>query len=206
MRLLLIRHGETESNAGRLALGQADVPLNDRGVAQAAALAARLSGESPYGHIDAIYSSPLQRAQATAAPLSAALGLAVETLAGLIEMDIGELEGLSFPEVRERYPDFIHLWLSEALADAVMPGGESLAQVQERAWVAVESVRARHEGDTVACVTHNFVILTLLCRALEVPLARFRSLRHDLGAVSCLELGPERATVVSMNDGCHLPD
>ena len=205
MRLLLIRHGETESNAGQLALGQADVPLNARGLAQAAALAARLSGESPYGRIDAIYASPLRRAQATAAPLARALGLAVETLPGLIEMNIGELEGLSFPDVRERYPDFIRRWLSDELADAVMPGGESLAQVQERAWAAVESIRARHGDQTVAAVTHNFVILTLLCRALEVPLARFRRLRHDLGAVSCLELAPDRATVVSMNDGCHLP-
>jgi broad specificity phosphatase PhoE len=205
MRLLLLRHGETESNAGRLALGQADVPLNERGVAQAAALAARLSGESPYGRIEAVYASPLQRAQATAAPLARALGLAVETSPALIEMDIGELEGLAFPEVRERYPDFISAWLSEDLADAVMPGGESLAQVQARAWAEVESIRARHESDAVAVVSHNFVILTLLCRALELPLARFRSLRHDLAAVSCLELGPDRAALVAMNDGCHLP-
>jgi len=205
MRLLLIRHGETEHNAGQIALGQADVPLNERGLAQAEALARRLGGETRYGPIEAIYASPLQRAQATAAPLAQALGLTIDTMPGLIEMDIGEVEGLSFPELRERYPDFIRAWLSDALADAVMPGGESLAQVQERAWAAVESLRARHEDATVAAVTHNFVILTLLCRALELPLARFRQLRHDLGAVSVVQLTPERATVVSMNDGCHLP-
>ena len=59
----------------------------------------------------------------------------------------------------------------------------------------------------MAAVSHNFVILTLLCRVLELPLAHFRRLRHDLAAVSVLELTPERRTVLALNDRCHLrPD
>ena len=204
MRLLLIRHGETEHNAGRLALGRADVPLNERGLAQAQALARHLHGRDALGHIDAVYASPLQRAQSTASPLAEAFGLAIATEPELIEMDIGELEGISFPEVRERYPEFMRAWLSGDVADAGMPGGESLRQVQERAWAALQSIRKRHSEGTVAVVTHNFVILTLLCRALDIDLSRFRTLRHDLGAVSALDMTDARATAIVLNDTCHL--
>ena len=201
MRLLLIRHGETDHNAERLALGQADVPLNERGRLQAQALAAALAARY---EIDAIYASPLQRALATAQPLAEALGLPVQVEPGLIEMDIGEVEGLDFGQVRERFPDFIRVWLSDDLADASMPGGESLQQVQDRAWAAVESIWERHPDGSVAAVTHNFVILTLLCRVLGLPLAQFRRLRHDLAAVSVVELTPERQTLLALNDACHL--
>lgn len=201
MRLLLIRHGETPRNVEQLALGRDDVPLTERGHEQARALALALAGTP----IAAIYSSPLQRALSTAAPLAEALGLPVQIEDGLIEMDIGEAEGQTFAELRERYPDFLRRWLSDELADVPMPGGsETLRQVQERAWAAVEAVRDRHPEATVAAVSHNFVILTLLCRVLELPLARFRRLRQDLAAVSTLELTPERQVILALNDRCHL--
>lgn len=203
MRLLLIRHGETAHNAERLALGRQDVPLNERGQAQARAIAEAYV-DSPNGPIAAVYASPLQRAVHTASPLAEALGLTVQTEPGLIEMDIGEVEGLSLDQVREQHPDFMRLWLSEELAEARVPGGETLAEVQERAWAVVDTLRARHADETVAAVTHNFVILTLLCRVLALPLSRFRGLRHDLGAVSVLELTPERGLVHVVNDRCHL--
>jgi len=201
MRLYLFRHGETEHNAGRLALGRQDVPLNERGRTQAQAIA-RAYGDN--SGIAAVYASPLQRTVATATPLAEALGLAVQTEPALIEMDIGELEELSFDDVRERYPDFVRRWLSDDCADAQMPGGESLRQVQERAWPAIEAIRDRHPEQAVAVVTHNFVILTILCCVLGLPLAQFRRLRHDLGAVSVLELSAERQMVLSINDRCHL--
>ena len=201
MRLLLFRHGETDHNAGRLALGRQDVPLNERGRAQAQAIARKYGDGSG---ITAVYASPLQRTTATASPLAQALGLVVQTEPALIEMDIGELEDLSFAHVRERYPEFVQRWLSDDCADAQMPGGESARQVQERAWAAIDAIRARHPEDTVAVVTHNFVILMTLCRVLRLPIERFRGLRHDLGAVSVLELTPERKAVLTLNDRCHL--
>ena len=204
MRLLLVRHGETAHNAEQLALGQADVPLTGRGRRQARALAEGLAGGAGAGAIAAVYASPLQRAIATATPLAEALSLAVQTEAGLIEMDIGEMEGQPFAQVRERYPDFLRDWFSDRLADLPMPGGETLRQVQERAWPALEAMRDRHAEETVVAVSHNFVILSVLCRVLGLPLAHFRRLRHDLAAVSILELTPERQLVVVLNDRCHL--
>jgi broad specificity phosphatase PhoE len=202
MRLLFIRHGETDDNAGRLALGQRDVLLNERGRAQAQSLAGALADRY---EIEAIYSSPLQRTMATARPLADELRLDIAIEPALREMDIGELESLPVDEVRARYPDFMKQWLSDELADAVMPGGESLRQVQERAWAAVEGICERHPAGLVAIVSHNFVILTLLCAVLDVPLAQFRRLRQDLGAFSLVDVTPERRTLLRLNDCCHVP-
>jgi broad specificity phosphatase PhoE len=119
-------------------------------------------------------------------------------------MDIGELEELSFPDVRERYPAFIDRWMSPECGEARMPGGETLAEVQQRSWRAIESLRARHEDDTIAAVTHNFVILTALCRVLHLPLGQFRNVRQDTAAVSLLDLTSERMLALRLNDTCHL--
>jgi broad specificity phosphatase PhoE len=200
MRLILVRHGETDTNKAGLALGRADVELNEHGRWQAQRLAISLKDQP----IDAIYSSPLQRARATAEPIASSHGLEVQVDEGLIEMDVGEMEGLTFQQVRERYPDFLQLWLGGQAAYEPMPGGERLLDVQERAWQAIDRIRHRQDQGTVAAVTHNFVILTLLCRVLGLELADFRRLRHSTAAKSVLEVGPDRIIVVSFNDTCHL--
>jgi len=204
MRLVLIRHGETDHNAEQIALGREDVPLNERGRLQAQAIAAAAKAGGLPGPIDAVYSSPLERALATASPLAEALTKSVRIEQALIEMDVGEVENQTYAELRERYPDFLRAWRSDDCADVAMPGGESLRDVQERAWAAVEAMRERHAEETVAAVTHNFVILTVLCQALDLPPDKFRRLRHDLAAVSLIELTAERSAVLLLNDRCHL--
>jgi 2,3-bisphosphoglycerate-dependent phosphoglycerate mutase len=200
MRLVLVRHGETESNRTALALGRADVPLNETGLRQAGQLAAALAGEP----IAAVYSSPLGRALTTAGPIAEHHALQVREEPGLIEMEIGELEGLPFAVVREKYPGFIEHWMSDAGPQERMPGGERLVDVAERAWQTVESLRERHADETVAAVTHNFVLLSLLARALGMRLSEFRKLRHTVGAISIVELGAGRVVVERLNDTCHL--
>lgn len=200
MRLILVRHGETDTNKARLALGQADVELNEHGRWQAQRLALSLKREP----IVAIYSSPLKRALTTAEPIASSHGLEVQVDDGLIEMDIGEMEGLTFQQVRERYPHFLQAWLGDQAAHEAMPGGERLLDVQERAWQAIERIRERQEHGTVAVVTHNFVILTLFCRVLGLELADFRRLRLSVAAKSVLEMGRDRIIVVGFNDTCHL--
>jgi broad specificity phosphatase PhoE len=198
--LYLVRHGETESNRNRLALGRADVPLNEAGEKQAACLGKALAGEP----IAAVYSSPLARAMQTAAAIASGSGLGVQVKPGLIEMDIGEAEGLTFPEVRERFPGLLEGWVAEDGPSYPMPGGERLTDVQKRAWEAVQSLASLHADETICAVTHNFVILSVLTTALGVNLASFRRLQHGVGALSVLEVGPARVRVRRMNDTCHL--
>jgi broad specificity phosphatase PhoE len=200
MRLVLVRHGETDHNKDGLTLGRADVPLNERGHAQAAALAASFRVGPT-----AIYTSPLRRAVEMADAVSNVAGVPVTIEPALIEMDIGEMEHLRSAELRERYPEFLARWLSADCSEARMPGGETLAEVQERAWGSVLSMEARHGEEAVVAVTHNFVILTLLCRALNLPLGEFRRLRQALAAKTVIDVRAEgRTSLLQLNDTAHL--
>jgi broad specificity phosphatase PhoE len=198
--LYLVRHGETDHNRDSLALGRADVPLNDRGISQAARLGDALATEP----ISAIYSSPLARALQTAEAVASRRGARVQIRPGLIEMDIGETDGLTFPEVRERFPGLLETWITDDGPRQPMPGGERLVDVQKRAWDCVQSLATLHANDTICAVTHNFVILSVLTTALGVDLAGFRRLRHGVAAISVLDVGPARVRVRRMNDTCHL--
>lgn len=202
MLLTLIRHGETEHNKGQLTLGRADIPLNPQGKIQAQAVAATVTRPP-----SAIYSSPLIRCRDTAALIGAAAGIPVTIEPGLIEMDVGEMEHLTRTELRERYPEFLREWLS-APGSARMPGGETLTEVQERAWATVE--RLRQDGATreIVAVTHNFVILAIACRVLNLSLDNFRRLRTTLGGITRVEFPAETPasdpTLISWNDTSHL--
>jgi broad specificity phosphatase PhoE len=201
MRLILIRHGETAHNKGNITLGRADIPLNDRGIAQARAVA------SSFTHAPAaIYTSPLRRASDTASMIAAHTRAPATIDDDLIEMDVGEMEHLTGTELRARYPEFLSLWMSDgdAVADARMPGGETLREVQERAWRFVERASASHSRETIVAVTHNFVILTLVCRALDLPLARFRRMRPVVGSKSLIEVREGQARLIRFNEVTHL--
>jgi broad specificity phosphatase PhoE len=202
MRLILIRHGQTDHNLNRIALGRADVPLNERGRRQARAVAASIVTRP-----DALYSSPLVRCRETAAAIARGTSATVTLDDRLIEMDVGEMEHLTREELRERYPDFLRLWLSgdaSDVADARMPGGETLREVQERGWAAVQAMPEAHPDGTVVAVTHNFVIRTILCRALNLPLGEFRRFEHSVAAFSILDFGKRGPTVKRLNDISHL--
>jgi broad specificity phosphatase PhoE len=203
VRLYLIRHGETEYNRQGLALGRRDVALNEEGQRQAERLGRVLAKEG----LGAVYSSPLLRARDTATAVAAAHGLPVRVEERLVEMDVGEVDGLPFDEVERRYPDLLRTWMSEDGPTEPIPGGESLAQVLDRAWAWVDELNASvHPRDRIAAVTHNFVILSLLAQAVGLGLPNFRRFRHAVAAVSVLDFEDGRATLVRLNDTCHLDD
>ena len=148
-RIVLIRHGETDWNAEDRYQGQLDPPLNRRGIAQARRLAEELKGAG----LQALYSSPLQRALQTAEIISQALDIPLHTDPRLKEIRQGEWEGLLRSEIAARYPELFRRWLEEPWA-ATPPGGESLAQVRERVIAAVSEIASRHRGEKVGVVTH----------------------------------------------------
>ena len=199
MKLLLVRHGETQWNHEGRALGRGEQRLTDAGREQASAVARVLSREN----IEAIYSSPLKRALETAKTIGSVLGLPVKVSEELVEVDAGELEGLTSEEMRTRYPDFMALWDRDP-GNAVMPGGEPMSQVQERVWQLAQCfMRERPEANVVA-VSHNFAIQTVICKALGLPLSAFRNLRVNLASISALELHQDRGRLILLNDVCHL--
>jgi len=195
-----VRHGETDFNRQGLALGRADVSLNETGRKQAERLAVALSAEP----LVAVYSSPLSRTVDTARPIASAHGLMVEIDSRLIEMNIGELDGLTFAEVRDRYPGLLEAWVADEGPGQAMPGGERLVDVQERTVDAVRSLAERHPDEAICVVTHNFVILSLLADILAVDLSGFRRLRHAVAGVTTLEINGGRRRLLRFNDACHL--
>lgn len=200
MRLLLIRHAETEHNRDSRVQGQADIPLSDLGRRQAAALADWLRASQ----LDAVYASPLCRALTTAEAIAEEHGLTVTVEPALMEMNVGEMEGLTTVEMRQRFPDFLKVWASEDGHTAVMPGGECLQEVQDRAWQVVERLRAAHTDQTVALVSHNFVLGSLITRAMDMRLSDFRRFRLSVAGMTTLLFRQDRIMLVRLNETCHL--
>ncbi|MFA7249654.1 MAG: histidine phosphatase family protein [Dehalococcoidia bacterium] len=202
LRLYLVRHGQTDGNAEGRSQGRRDVPLNDRGRRQAAALAERLR-ERP---LVAVYASPLLRSLATAQMIAAPHRLDVQTDARLAELDQGLLDGLTGEEMRRDYADFLSQWRDGDPADLVMPGGESMRDAQARMVAATEAIAAQWPGGEVVAVGHNLATRAFLCHALGVPITTFRRFRHDVASYAELERLPAGGwLVLRLNERCHLP-
>ncbi len=199
MSILLVRHGETAFNRDGQGLGREDVGLTEKGEAQAAALAARLSSHP----IRRVLTSPLSRAARVADAIAAPHGLTVEHRDDLLELDVGETEGLGFAEMRNRFPEFLSAWAGPEGWRTRMPGGESIADLAERLKTVRDELRTDADGDTIV-VSHNFVVRTLLCSMLEIEIASWRSFQIDLASVTCLNVRNGRVGVGFVNDRCHL--
>ena len=199
LNLILVRHGETQHNLEGRAIGLNPVGLDARGRLQALRAADALASLAPV----ALYTSPLPRALETAAIISQRLGVEVRPRDGLREVNIGLLDGLTQDEMWQQYPDFMRTWSNDA-STAVMPGGESVLQVQERAWNTIEEIIGLHPEDNVAVVSHNFTILGLVCKLLGMPLSNFQRLRLNLASITKVEIQQEKTTLIRYNDQCHL--
>ena len=196
---LLLRHGQTPMSVQKRYAGLTDAPLTDTGVQQAAAAAKRLASAG----IDAIVASPLQRAVRTAEEVAAATGLPVLTDDGFRETDFGAWEGLTFAEVRERWPSEMATWLADP--SVAPPGGESFAQVGERVAAALHRVLARRARQTVLVVSHVTPIKTLVAAALLAPPSALYRMHLDVAALCEVDWYADGPAVLrSFNDTAHL--
>jgi len=202
LRCYLVRHAATALTAQGRYSGRVDVPLSPAGLEQAAAVAARLRSLAP--QLDAIVSSPLSRCLETAQAVSDAFGgVPVETDDDLIECDFGDFEGLTFGEVRERYPAQLDAWLASTAIPP--PGGESFQVVSLRVRRAVKRLRATYDGRPVAMVSHVTPIKMILRDALAASDAFLYRLYLDPTGVSIVDSWSDGGIAVrSVNDTSHL--
>ena len=156
-KVLLIRHGETDFNRERRLQGVMQVPLNDRGRDQAAAVARYLKGLS----IDARYTSPVLRAQETAEIIGDLIGLPPRGDRRLREIEFGKFEGLTFAEVERRFPEAHRNWTTGYLAYKA-PQGESRQDVQRRMRAAWDDLTANPDHKSIALVSHGSAIAIFL--------------------------------------------
>ncbi len=199
MRAILVRHGETAWNVEGRFLGQDEVRLSRRGVTQSRRVAKALGALSPV----ALYSSPLARTMDTASELSHHLGLPIVQVDGLMEINLGELDGIDGQQMQDRYPHILAVW-HRSPSEVVFPGGESLPQLQERVWKAIEEMELAHQDDVVVVVSHNFAIRTIILRLLDISLSKFHRVELDLGSISIMELKNGERRLVSLNERFHL--
>jgi probable phosphoglycerate mutase len=202
-RLVLVRHGETGLNREGRYSGRADTPLSPHGVAQAEAAAARVAVLAPA--VTAVLTSPLSRCTRTARLIAAAAGGAPVTVEpDLIECDFGAWEGLTFAEVRERWPAEMEAWLADPAVSP--PDGESFRQVGRRVARVVRRLRERRPGDTLVVVSHVSPIKLLLRDALAATDAFLHRLYLDAAGVSVVDFWPDGGVAVrAVNDTAHLP-
>ncbi len=202
LKLILVRHGETERNAEhRLQGGKSDTLLNVRGEEQARCLGLALRNEK----LLAIYCSPLRRALSTARAIGSHHGLEPVPVSGLEELDMGLLDGHNLEEVKASQLDFWRRWRQGDYA-AGLPGGESPLQVRERAWQSLQGIAARHTEGSVAVVSHSITLQTVITAALGAPLQIFPRFSLGVASITVLRLDGDHTSLVMLNDTCHLED
>lgn len=200
LKLYLIRHGETDWNAEGRIQGHSDTELNLRGLEQARRLAARMPDE---GEFTAIYTSPLKRARLTAEMIGNALNLLVTLDPRLLERSLGQLEGLTMSDIRERYPDVHHAWTAGG-ARPHIPGEESRDDFLHRTTGFLDDLRARHHDGRVLAITHGGTINMLLMVALNLDVERPLPFYIDNASINVIQWGERGARLRVLNDAYHL--
>lgn len=197
-RLLLVRHGQTEWNCQQRYQGHSDVPLDTTGEQQALQLAGRLSREP----IDAVFSSDLKRAAATARPIAARHRLDVQHTLRLREMNFGAFEGLTYTEVQSTYPQDLAAW--EANRNQPPPGGESFARLIDRLSAFGAEVRDSCSTQNVLVVGHGGSLRVLLCLLLGLTPEKHWQFKVDPASWSEIILYDTGAILSRLNDTYHL--
>lgn len=198
--LILLRHAEADGTGQRLYGRLPGIALNARGSAQANRLARRLAAT---GRIDRIYSSPLERARATAAPLAALLDIEVCIHPGLEEADFGDWTGREFASLRE---DAEWRRYNIDRGSVTPPGGEPAAAAQERIMQSLQEIASRHRGECVVTVSHGDPIRYALAGFLGLPVGAIHRLQVDPASASIVAADdPGHARVLCINHGGRLP-
>lgn len=189
----LIRHGENDLLGKRLPGWMPGVHLNERGLAQAQALARALAEVQ----ITAVYASPLERTMETAEPLARLKELEIVARPGLGEIRPGRWQGHSLKSLRRR-----KLWpvIQFTPSLARFPEGESFAEVQARVAAELDDLRRRHPKETVACVSHADVIKLAVAHFLGLPLDLFQRLSVSPASISVLMISDNHTRLLRLND------
>jgi broad specificity phosphatase PhoE/ribonuclease HI len=197
---VLLRHGETPLSPERRFAGRADIPLTAAGVRQAEAAARRLAAR---GGIDAIVTSPLQRARLTADAVAAITGAPVTVDDAWMEMDFGEWEGLSYAEAAQSWPDQMAAWMKDSAV--APPGGESLTACGRRVLPALGRLLDAQQQATVVVVSHVTPMKIVLRQALLAPPPAMRRMHLDVACLCEIDWYDEGLGVVrTFNDTGHL--
>ncbi len=198
--VLLVRHGQTESNVKGYFMGWLNEDLNETGCDQARCLASRLASAP----ITSVYASPLQRTCTTAAILAEPHGLELKTLEDLIEINQGDWEGRHVDDISRGWPE---LWRQSRTdpSEFTMPNGESFKQVTERAVRAFETIVAENQDRQSILVAHEIVVKVIIVHALGATNRIYRRFELSNASLSTIQVIDGKYRLLTINDISHLP-
>ncbi|MBD2319418.1 histidine phosphatase family protein [Phormidium tenue] len=199
MKLVIVRHGETESNVQHKVMGQLDSPLTFKGIQQAKAIADRLRRLK----FTSIYSSDLGRAVQTANIIAETCGKQIIFDAELREWNMGIFEGLTVSEMHEKFPQERQDY--EQIGDEyIIPKGESLTQCRARGFRILNAIAERHSDENVVVVTHGCVLMGFFEMVLDLRSGNTWRFKLDNANFCTFEYVKERWSLVVWNDVSHL--
>jgi broad specificity phosphatase PhoE len=193
-RFVLIRHGEVAEPYQRVFGGRIDMDLSPRGHDQAAVLAKYLRRRP----IDALYASPMRRAQLTLAPFADHCPRPAVIRPGLREVDFGDWTGLTWEQVHARHTVSAFRWL-EMIEAAAIPNAESGASWRARTEPCVREMLDAHPGQTVAVVCHGGVIRMMVALLLELPLSAMAKFDFEYASLTRIDVHPHKTRVKLLN-------
>jgi len=208
IKLILIRHGESDGNIQKKFSGFQDVDLTEKGIWQAKRLARRLEEES----VDTVYCSDLKRARHTAEIIFGYRGKDIVTNSKFREINFGAWEGYTFEEVKSKFgygDEFNHL-MENIKPEAAFPQGESFVELNNRVMAELNNVLKKHEkkdkDKTIALVCHGGAIRVILSNALSMGLKNMWNIEQYSTALNIINYYDHKAFVVLINDTSHLED
>jgi alpha-ribazole phosphatase len=198
-RLFLIRHGETALKSSLRLWGHTDVELSELGIKQAERLRDRLSSEK----IDCIYSSDLKRALLTARTIASRHRLEIINCPELREFNYGKVEGLTFNEIEQLYPECSRC-LIERSCDLKFPEGEGLDELASRVKIFTHRLENHRTEENIVVVIHSGVLRVLICQLMGIDMKHVFQFVPELASLSIVDTYPRAAILNLFNDVSHL--
>lgn len=200
--LFFVRHGQTSANVRHQFAGFTDVPLDELGRRQADQVAARFKQIE----IDSIISSPLQRAHYTAERIGNVSGHTPIVMDGLKEMNFGDAEMLTYPEIIANWPTLLDPESNKNLSEFRWPNGESDVEFLARILATMGSVMQDYQNQRVAVVCHGGVISNVLNHLHGGDRDGFMQFSIANCSITHLQVSKEQTTVHYWNDHAHLDE
>lgn len=200
-KFIIVRHGQSKSNEGGYLAGVTDVPLSSLGEKQANAVCQYILNKYK---IDAIYSSPLERACNTVKGVADALNLPIIKDERLIEFDFGDLEGLTLDEIKSNYDNAYGKWAKDP-GVYVPQGGESMTHLQARVVESLKEIAKKEDGKTVLIGSHSSVIRALQCYVQGLPLTKMKNTSWVVnGSIADIDFDGESFYIIKYGYDGHL--
>lgn len=197
--VLLTRHGQTNSNVTGFYVGWSNEDLNEAGYTQVRRLSSRLAGLP----ISAVYTSPLRRTLSTASILAEAHRIEPELLKDLIEIRLGDWEGLHVSEIERKWQALWHQSMTDP-TELTIPNGEGLREVTDRAIRAFEWAIGANHGRHALIVTHEVVVKVLVAHVLGVSNSIYRGFEIENASLSVIRVTNSSYQIATLNDTSHL--